>query len=57
MVYLTYEQNQNRNHICNLIHQVSIPFPRRAKVSDRIQTLRKGRCLYLHHRQAFVLYD
>ena len=56
MVYLTYEQNQKRNRISNLISETLRPFPFRAKVSYRIQTLRQGAGLYLHHQQAFFSY-
>lgn len=41
MVYLTYEQNQISNRICNLISETLRPFPFRAKVFNRIQTLRQ----------------
>jgi len=41
MVYLTYEQNQKRNHIRNLISETLRPFPLGAKVFNRIQTLRQ----------------
>jgi len=41
MVYLKYEQNQISNHIRNLISETLRPFPFRAKVSHRIQTLRQ----------------
>ena len=47
-----YEQNQKRNHISNLISETLRPFPLGAKVFNRIQTLRQGGCLYLHHQQA-----
>jgi hypothetical protein len=32
MVYLTYEQNQKRNHIRNLISETLHPFPLGTKV-------------------------
>ena len=51
-----YEQNQKRNHIRNLISETLRPFPFRAKVFNRIQTLRQGAGLYLHHQQAFFSY-
>jgi len=41
MVYLTYEQNQISNSILNLISETLRPFPLRAKVFNRIQTLRQ----------------
>ena len=56
MVYLKYEQNQISNSICNLISETLRPFPFRAKVFNRIQTLRQGAGLYLHHQQAFFSY-
>jgi hypothetical protein len=56
MVYLTYEQNQKRNHILNLISETLRPFPFWAKVFNRIQTLWQGAGLYLHHRSAFFSY-
>ena len=56
MVYLTYEQNQKRSYILNLISETLRPFPFRAKVFNRIQTLRQGAGLYLHHQPSFLLY-
>ena len=56
MVYLTYEQNQKRNRISNLISETLRPFPFRAKVSHRIQTLRQGAGLYLHHQPSIFSY-
>jgi hypothetical protein len=42
MVYLTYEQNQKRSYILNLISETLRPFPFWAKVFNRIQTLWQG---------------
>jgi len=56
MVYLKYEQNQISNHILNLISETLRPFPFRAKVFNRIQTLRQEAGLYLHHQPSFFSY-
>ena len=56
MVYLKYEQNQISNRICNLISETLRPFPFWAKVFNRIQTLRQGAGLHLHHQPSFFSY-